>query len=142
MRHFYSFRGNAIAVISIVLFSMLHSGVFAQSGTPLDANTLARLIDSNQKDGHPAFYRICEQYDLSVDNADMAAKYEQSIISSIKGLEGVISCVVDPASKVVHVRFPKATEKVQGPEHIADMKAILDTYHLRMISYKEAAYQL
>lgn len=142
MRKIYSLRGIAAAVCFSFLFLTTAAPAFAQSGPGLDANTLARLMHENQKNGHPAFYRICEQYNFKVDNSDIAAKYQQQLIGSIKGLDGVISCVVDPASNMVYVKFPKETEKVQGPEHIADIKAIMDTYHLRMTGYTQATYQL
>ena len=141
MHSSYSFRRMAIAAFSLFTFSALCFPAFAQSGAGLDANTLARLIQENQKNGHAPFYHICEQYDIAFDNTDLAAKYQQPLSSGIKGIEGVISCVVDPANNVIHVRFPKETEKVQGPGHIADIKAIMDTYHLRMTGYKQATYQ-
>ena len=99
-------------------------------------------MEQNQKSGHTPFYRICEQYDISFDNAEAAAKYQQQLITGIKNMEGVIGCTVDPAGNLLHVQFPKETEKVQGPGHIADIKAIMDTYHLRMTACKQATYRL
>ncbi len=97
-------------------------------------------MSQNQKNGLPAFYKIYEQYNFSFDDAAIAAKYKEQLIAGIKNIQGVVSCTVDLVNMTVNVQFPKETEKQMGPAHIEEVKALMDTYHLRMTGYKQTTY--
>ncbi|MCW3086493.1 MAG: hypothetical protein JWP12_3859 [Bacteroidetes bacterium] len=112
----------------------------AQGGLPMDTDALSKLMSQNQKNGLPAFYKIYEQYSISFDDASVASKYKEQLVAGIKNISGVINCSVDLMNMTVNVQFPKETEKQMEQEHIAEIKALMDAYHLRMISYKQATY--
>jgi len=111
-----------------------------QSSAPLSEQQLADLISQNQKNGLAPFYQITEQYAISFDDAELAAKYKEQITESIQSMSGVKYCSMDVSAKILYVAFPKETEKEHAPEHMAEVKSRMDTYHLRFTSYKAATY--
>ncbi len=140
MRIHYSLQRVFKTAFLFFIFFSFSAVVLAQGGQPLSGDALAKLMSQNQKNGLPAFYKIYEQYNISFDDAAVAEKYKEQLIAGIKNIQGVINCNVDLMNLTVNVQFPMETEKAQGPEHIAEIKALMDAYHLRMTSYKQAAY--